>query len=181
MSAPAPQAVRECGSCTLCCKLMRVKELEKPPGSWCAHCRPGRGCGIYEARPQECRVFLCDWLTHAELGPEWRPDKSKMILMRAAGARIVVKCDPGFPQAWRKEPYRTLLMRWSAQAGPRGGEVIVTVGHEMTVLANGHELRVGAVGEQDAFSIDYDTTGRPIRCNVGRPTAAAVTAPHARP
>jgi hypothetical protein len=153
---------------------MRIDELSKPQGTWCTHCKPGRGCGIYETRPTVCRTFMCAWLMHSDVGPEWRPDKSKMVLISdGRSRRVLVKCDPGSPQAWRKEPFRSQLNRWSSQAGPRGGEVIVTVGHQMTVIANGHELAVGTVTEQDSFSIDYDPTGKPIRCNVVRPNAAS--------
>ena len=28
---------RECGTCTLCCKLIAVAALGKPPGVWCTH------------------------------------------------------------------------------------------------------------------------------------------------
>jgi hypothetical protein len=44
---------RSCGDCTLCCKVMAVEALGKPAGSWCSHCKPGRGCLIYETRPEE--------------------------------------------------------------------------------------------------------------------------------
>ena len=57
---PAPG--RECGTCTLCCKLIAVTALEKPPGTWCPHCVRGKGCGIYETRPAECRTFYCHWM-----------------------------------------------------------------------------------------------------------------------
>jgi hypothetical protein len=169
---PQTAPARECGGCTMCCKVMTVRELQKPMGSWCSHCKPGRGCGIYEARPAECRTFICAWIQRPELGPEWRPDKCKMVLMQESIAgRIVIKCDPGFPHAWRKEPYRGQIARWAADAGPRGGEVIVLVNHDMTVIARDKELHVGIVGERDGFAVDYDPTGRPLRCRVQKAAA----------
>lgn len=53
---------RECGGCTMCCKVMHVPELEKPAGIWCPHCAVGEGCGIYDERPKPCRDFECLWL-----------------------------------------------------------------------------------------------------------------------
>src|SRR5262249_4530121 len=48
---------RECGKCSLCCKLLPIQELNKPIDTWCPHCRPGHGgCTIYSSRPSECRV-----------------------------------------------------------------------------------------------------------------------------
>ncbi|HEX4826999.1 MAG TPA: hypothetical protein VFV12_02145, partial [Xanthobacteraceae bacterium] len=49
-------------------------------GQWCRHCKPGRGCRIYDARPQICRQFFCGWMVSATLGPEWKPERSKIIL-----------------------------------------------------------------------------------------------------
>src|SRR3954471_10751405 len=97
---------RSCGTCTLCCKLMAVAALSKPASIWCTHCTPGRGCGIYEQRPEECRTFHCNWLVDARLGPNWKPEKSKFALVTTReGNGIEVRCDPNFPTAWRKEPF----------------------------------------------------------------------------
>jgi hypothetical protein len=39
---------RSCGTCSLCCKLPYVAELNKPINTWCPHARPGHGgCSIY--------------------------------------------------------------------------------------------------------------------------------------
>jgi len=78
-SSEAAVAQRQCGGCTACCKTHEIRELAKPPGQWCPHCRPGRGCAIYESRPEECRTFGCLWL--AGYGPDRiRPDRSRVVL-----------------------------------------------------------------------------------------------------
>ena len=63
----APQVARAgeraCGTCTLCCKLMEVRDLGKDDGVWCKHVLQGRGCGIYQTRPESCRTFLCGWIS----------------------------------------------------------------------------------------------------------------------
>ena len=46
----------QCGTCTLCCKLVHVHEIEKPIGKWCPHCSLGKGVrftipGLLNARP----------------------------------------------------------------------------------------------------------------------------------
>ena len=48
---------RACGPCTLCCKVYALPELEKPPGVWCKHCAPGKGCKVHDALPDQCRLF----------------------------------------------------------------------------------------------------------------------------
>jgi hypothetical protein len=60
---------RACGSCTLCCKVIAVADFDKLPGVWCPHCVRGKGCGIYETRPTDCRTFFCEWMLDKGLGP----------------------------------------------------------------------------------------------------------------
>lgn len=93
----------------MCCKLLRIDELQKPMNTWCSHCIPGSGCGIYAARPATCREFVCGWL--AGQGPDdLRPDKSRVILTRRAvdglpgGTQevLLVQVDPAYPEAWQR-------------------------------------------------------------------------------
>ena len=74
------EASRDCGSCTLCCKVLEATALQKPAGIWCKHCLPGKGCGIYETRFPICRTYFCGWHTLAMLGEDWRPDRSGIIV-----------------------------------------------------------------------------------------------------
>jgi len=53
--------VRECGSCSACCGVLAVAELEKGTYEACTHVCT-RGCGIYAERPGSCRSFECQWL-----------------------------------------------------------------------------------------------------------------------
>jgi hypothetical protein len=48
---------RNCDGCTMCCKLLSVAELDKPPVSWCTLCDVKVGCNAYAGRPTECRDF----------------------------------------------------------------------------------------------------------------------------
>jgi hypothetical protein len=126
---------RHCGGCTLCCKVMAITSLEKPPGVWCKHCHVGVGCRIYDDRPDECRTFLCAWLVDAQLGPEWKPDKSRMVITPAAnGNGLDIRCDPGFPAAWRKEPYHSRIVGWARDAAPFDGTIIICVADKSTLV-----------------------------------------------
>jgi hypothetical protein len=65
---------RECGSCTACCKVFQIPELNKPRYVLCSHCT-GSQCGIYETRPKVCREYYCLW-RRIEVMPDFaRPDK----------------------------------------------------------------------------------------------------------
>ena len=69
-------ADRACGDCTACCVLPDIDtpELKKPEGQVCPHCT-GKGCGIYDTRPEVCRTFNCAWKRIASMTPETRPDR----------------------------------------------------------------------------------------------------------
>ena len=54
---------RNCGTCTLCCKVLEIAELNKPMGSWCAKCKPGVGCTIHDHKPAECTTFNWAYLS----------------------------------------------------------------------------------------------------------------------
>lgn len=73
---------RECGECTVCCKVLLIDEpdLQKLPGVLCSNCKAGAGCQIYDTRPASCRGFYCGWRLMPDLGDELRPDRSGIII-----------------------------------------------------------------------------------------------------
>jgi hypothetical protein len=150
-------AVRTCDGCTLCCKVMGIAALNKPRGVWCAHCKPSSGCTIYDTRPGECRTFDCYWLHEPKLGPEWKPSKSRLVITTArSGNGVEIRCDPGYPAAWRKEPYYAQIREWARVAEPHDGMVLVCVENVLTLISIHGEFPLGRVDEQDRIERDYD-------------------------
>ena len=121
---------RECGSCTLCCKLLAVPGLDKPAGQFCRHCVPGKGCNIYRDRPEVCQAWNCGWLVWRWLGEEWYPLRSKIVISPNVStdprrSAIDVHVDPDYQDQWRKPEYLSqlrLLARWGLE-----GELKFTV------------------------------------------------------
>ena len=75
----APASERACGSCSLCCTVLRVDELAKLGGADCVHQRTGGGCRIHDRRPGICRAYRCLWLRgHFEESD--RPDRIGAVL-----------------------------------------------------------------------------------------------------
>jgi hypothetical protein len=141
---------RSCGSCTLCCKVLKILELNKPQGAWCQHCKPGAGCKIYTERPLECRTFHCGYQTQAELGEEWKPDRSKIVLVVEPEAnRITAHVDPQRPDAWTREPFHTQLRQWAAAAAPHRGQVIATVGRRAFMIFPDRDTDLGLVDDDE--------------------------------
>jgi hypothetical protein len=155
-----PARTRACGSCTLCCKLIEVTELEKPQHSWCKHCKPGKGCGNYEARPSDCRTFYCGWMADLSFGDEWRPDRAKFIMTFEPGTdRMYIVCDAGFPGAWRRETFYARIKAFLTAPGMERQQIVVTTGRRLTLLVRGGEFDLGEWSKGDKIDIHYGTDG----------------------
>lgn len=94
---------RECGSCSVCCGVIAVHEIDKGVYEACPHlCEAG--CGIYDTRSGSCRTFECQWLRGAleadgVVDIEMRPD--------ACGVIFDYEPDSAFGEmyvAWEVEP-----------------------------------------------------------------------------
>jgi hypothetical protein len=115
---------RECGSCSLCCKVMGVPEV-KEDFKWCPHCAPGHkagGCQIYENRPERCRDFHCQWLIDQRFGDYWFPKKAKILVdhkLDGETAYVYFVVDHDYPNRWREEPYFSDIKK-IARAGLAG-------------------------------------------------------------
>jgi hypothetical protein len=153
----SPSAQKACGDCTLCCKVMAIEELAKPVNAWCPHCKPGRGCGIYANRPAECQTFSCLWLLNDQLDRHWKPSKSRLVLTTSEDG-IEVRCDPGFPDAWRKQPFRNEIHQWAVSGESHDVTVVVIVGQRMTLVTSDREFDLGVVGPDERIVREIEGT-----------------------
>tara|TARA_B100001146_G_C15859034_1_gene296904 strand:- start:39 stop:503 length:465 start_codon:yes stop_codon:yes gene_type:complete len=107
----------------MCCKVLGIDSgwLKKPANEWCSKCDKGKGCTVYDERPEDCREFECLWLVLAK-DPECetpslslRPDKSKVVLYpQEDGETVTAHVDPGNPTAWRKPEMMGMLKKMAA-------------------------------------------------------------------
>jgi hypothetical protein len=136
------QQVRQCGSCTSCCTLLEVTEVGSAVNEWCKHCEAGKGCTIYDQRPQMCRSFSCAWL-QGHLNDDWYPEKAGMVVHFSQDA-VNVQVDAGHPNRWRQEPYFSKLSEWSLKgirtSGNRGYATLVCVGGSEKYLLLGRTI-----------------------------------------
>jgi Fe-S-cluster containining protein len=143
---PHPVPGRSCGTCSLCCKVLAVQELNKPAGQWCRHAVPGSGCSHHAERPQACRQFFCSWRLDPDLGPEWKPEVSRFVLSADADRRaLVVMVDPGVPLAWKREPYYARLKQLSELSFRQDGKVLVNHRGSITVLLPDRDVPIGVI------------------------------------
>ena len=145
----------------MCCKVMSINELSKPVGLWCEHRKPGLGCGIYQDRPASCRAFSCLWLADPTQPHKLRPDLTKVVLyLDTDGRRLVARCDPANPFAWRRDPVYSALKRLARSAWGSGRTVIAVSGDRTWVIAPGEDVDVGELDERTPFSVEEQQDGR---------------------
>jgi len=151
----APAAGRNCDKCSLCCKVLGIGELNKPLGTWCSHCRPGKGgCAIYQTRPSECATFNCLWLTSTELDAAWYPPTAKLVVnLESGGNRLSVRVDPAFPTRWREEPYYGRLKEWARRGVDHRAQVVVYNGNRITVVLPNKDVELGQFNEGDYIMV----------------------------
>ena len=153
---------RECGTCTLCCKVVGVLEIAKPSGVWCPHCVSGKRCGIYDTRYASCRTFYCEWMMQKALGPEWKPDRAKFVLVNTDASRHLTACvDPGYPSAWRRSPYYENLKQWAVEGVRRSPDlhlVDVRIGSHCIVILPDRDVDIGILGPDEMIGTQSKET-----------------------
>jgi len=128
---------RQCGGCTLCCKLLPVKDIGKKGGERCQHQRTGKGCAVHDKLARvspSCVLWSCRWLAGADTGDLRRPDRSHYVIDimpdfitlteddKKSNVEIVqVWVDPAHPDAY-KDP---ALLDYLARRGEDGIAAII--------------------------------------------------------
>lgn len=158
-TASVTGALKPCGGCSLCCKVLRINALDKAAGQWCSRFRKGVGCSTHATSPVECQRFQCFWTLSETLGEEWRPDRSKLVLWSDAPGRIIVEVDPAFPNAWRREPYYAALKAWSDRDRPLKLEVLVRTAGRLWVIFPEADLDLGPQQPQASVDSGYRIEG----------------------
>jgi uncharacterized protein len=118
---------RTCSGCTLCCSLLGIVELKKPVFTICKHCVIGKGCKIYEVRPQTCAEFYCSYRISADLPEYWNPKICGMVLHRDANSGtdiISIICSNSAKHRWKQEPYWNDIKQIAADVHIRQGAYV---------------------------------------------------------
>ena len=127
---------RDCGDCSLCCKLLSVQEptLQKPAGKWCAWCDIGKGCRIHAERPGQCRAFLCAWAQGIQPAHLVPTDTRVVVSWTTDGKYPVAYVDPHRPNAWTQGDFG----RWFNAMVSTLGRGIIVCGQQRKFV--GHDL-----------------------------------------
>ncbi len=77
----------------------------------------------------------CLWLTDEISVPEWKPEKSKMVLVaEEARKRTMVYVDAAMPDAWKRSPYHERLQALMRAGLPLGRLVFIDVGGKVSPM-----------------------------------------------
>jgi len=131
--------MRQCGECSLCCRLIPVAEIGKKTGERCSFQRFGKGCTVHgPQQPRQCREWSCAWLLLPMLTLP-RPDRAGFIVDLSVdvvvfGADVFtgkkvdalqIWADPKRPDAWRA------AVPWIKEAiGEREAVAVIRFGAE---------------------------------------------------
>jgi hypothetical protein len=101
-------------------------------------------------------------MTEKGLSPDWKPERSKLVLVMGEGGHMTAFVDPGVPGAWRQPPYYETLKRWSAEAARATPArlVMVRIGTRGLVILPDREIDIGAVGPNEAIRLERGADGR---------------------
>jgi hypothetical protein len=155
---------RACNECTLCCKVLSIKELDKPQGQWCTHCAVGRGCKIYDERPAECGNFYCGYLTWPMTDEHWFPARCKMVIVSELdGNRVAIHVDPSRPTAWQQRPYYEEIKQWARFAAPQMRQVVVCIGNRAIVILPDEDVDLGPVANNERIITGETMEGGHLR------------------
>ena len=172
---------RACGTCTLCCKVVGVLEIAKPAGVWCPHCVSGKRCAIYAARFTSCRTFYCQWMIEKGLGPEWKPERAKFVLVKTEGGRHLSACvDPGFPSAWRRSPYYENLKQWAIEGVRRSPDlhlVNAMIGSHCIVILPDRDVDIGILAPDEMIKLEGKETGAGLVIEVRKVSRESIQSP----
>ena len=131
-----------------------MSELEKPGGTLCAHCAPGKGCAIYAERPLGCRTFECVWLMDPEMPHRFRPDQTRVVLDQDGdGKRLFARCDPANPMAWKRNPMYAALKGYAADNWGKGKIVMAVAGKRTWLVLPKEDIYLGEIDPGATISI----------------------------
>jgi hypothetical protein len=86
----------ECGECTLCCKLIDIPWMKSPPLEYCSKCIPGKGCGIWDNVPKDCKEYECAYRQMDNISIMLRPDNCHMIFEKLTEDIFLGLLEPGY-------------------------------------------------------------------------------------
>lgn len=134
--------MRECGECSLCCRVMGVTEINKPEGVWCDQVSEdrSRGCLVYATRPETCRGMDCLWKAGA-LPEVLSPHRTRVVAVAsetAVGPTILLY----LTESSRAHKFNRAIDIWMGQNVP---VILIYKNHRRMLAPSGMESQIRAL------------------------------------
>ncbi|MDB5510936.1 MAG: hypothetical protein JWR08_419 [Enterovirga sp.] len=111
-------------------------------------------------------------MTQTWLGPEWKPDRAKMVLSVDPGTQFLfVQVDPGAPSAWRGDPYYRNLKQWAATGLAERRHVVVFHNKSATVVLPDRDVALGVLGPGDRIVARERRTAQGVTLDIEKVAA----------
>ena len=111
-------------------------------------------------------------MTQSWLGPEWKPERSKMVLSVDPQTHFLfVQVDPGAAAAWKREPYYQQLKQWAAAAAGEKRHVVVFLNKHATVVLPDRDVAVGVLNPGDRIVATERRTPGGVVLDIGKAAA----------
>jgi hypothetical protein len=78
-----------------------------------------------------------------------------IVTYTPAENEIVINCDPGYPDVWRRKPYFQQIRKWAIESRPLGARVMICVGKELTLVAPEGEFPIGEMRPDDRLVANF--------------------------
>ena len=154
--------IKQCGECSLCCKVMGIPELGKPKDTPCVHIIPGKGCDIYGERPPSCRAFACHWILDRAVGDTWKPSNCHMVV-EVKPRSTVIHIDPDFAEVWKSEPYFSEIKAMAKAGLTKGSMTLVIEKLRTIVVLPDEEIDLGFLGPNARIAMTPHKTPNGMR------------------
>ena len=157
---------KTCGTCSICCKIVAVSDLNKPAHQWCVHNVPHKGCGIWGKHPEVCKAWQCGWILMPQLDEQWKPERCGFIIRnRYEINQLVIDVDPAKPDSWRKEPFYSRIRHWAQSSRASGQQIMVCIGRREIAIFAEEDVDAGMLGPDEVAVMGYQDQGalqRPV-------------------
>ncbi len=152
ISVELPQFHRRCGTCSLCCTVMGVKELGKEKDVKCELLTPMGKCSIYGEHPASCKEFQCLWL-QGLLPSYMQPNRVQAVATSTdEGTNLVFHVPRSERGNWKRGKFREYLTFLAS----KGIVSIIICGDERLVFGSPE----GVDAFFDEVSVDQMTVTR---------------------
>lgn len=81
----------------------------------------GKGCRVYDQRPEPCRTFYCGYLIWGAVPDHWFPARAKIVVVSELGFRVNFYVDASQPGRWREKPWYDDIKALAVRAIADGG------------------------------------------------------------